>query len=188
MATPGRLQPAPESATAKKIRTQLGLKRPIDLALHLPLRYEDETRITRLQDAHEGQMVQIESEVVRCEPQYQPRKQLVVTVRDGDERCVLRFFNFYPSQQKAFAVGNRVRVRGELQSSILAVLGPLSWAGTLAMPMLREYVWLGAPLTTLAVTLFLRRVADGRARALVGLPLTGLLLQPYIVASVPPRQ
>jgi ATP-dependent DNA helicase RecG len=119
MATPGRLQPAPESATAKKIRTQLGLKRPIDLALHLPLRYEDETRITRLQDAHEGQMVQIEAEVVRCEPQYQPRKQLVVTVRDGDERCVLRFFNFYPSQQKAFAVGNRVRVRGELQGGFV---------------------------------------------------------------------
>jgi ATP-dependent DNA helicase RecG len=37
-----------------------------------------------------------------------------VTVDDGTDTCVLRFFNFYPSQQKALAVGTRVRARGEV--------------------------------------------------------------------------
>lgn len=94
---------------------KLGLRRDIDLALHLPLRYEDETRITPLAQAREGDTVQIEGEVVASDVAYRPRRQLLVTLREGDERCVLRFFNFYPSQQKALAVGQRVRARGELR-------------------------------------------------------------------------
>ena len=41
-------------SSAQKALEKLGLKRDIDLALHLPLRYEDETRITKLRDAREG--------------------------------------------------------------------------------------------------------------------------------------
>ena len=37
---------------------------------------------------------------------FRPRRQLVVTVDDGSDTCVLRFFSFYPSQQKALAVGD----------------------------------------------------------------------------------
>jgi ATP-dependent DNA helicase RecG len=40
---------------------------------------------------------------------------LLVTVDDGSDTCVLRFFSFYPSQQKALAVGTRLRARGELK-------------------------------------------------------------------------
>ena len=43
----------------------------------------------------------------------------MVTVDDGSDTCVLRFFSFYPSQQKALAVGTRVRVRGELKGGFL---------------------------------------------------------------------
>jgi ATP-dependent DNA helicase RecG len=50
---------------------------------------------------------------------YRPRRQLLVTVDDGSDTCVLRFFNFYPSQQKALAVGTRVRARGELKGGFL---------------------------------------------------------------------
>jgi ATP-dependent DNA helicase RecG len=42
-----------------------------------------------------------------------------VTVDDGGDNCVLRFFSFYPSQQKALAVGTRVRLRGELRGGFL---------------------------------------------------------------------
>ncbi len=42
---------------------KLGLLRDIDLALHLPLRYEDETRVTRLSAARDGDVVQIEATV-----------------------------------------------------------------------------------------------------------------------------
>ena len=103
----------------QKALLKLGLTRDIDLALHLPLRYEDETRITRLADARECETVQIEGEVTSSEVTFRPRRQLLVTVQDGADTCVLRFFNFYPSQQKALAVGARIRVRGELRGGFL---------------------------------------------------------------------
>jgi ATP-dependent DNA helicase RecG len=112
--SPSDKAPAKVSKTpTQKALEKLGLKRDIDLALHLPLRYEDETRITKLDEAREGDPIQIEATVTACEVSYRPRKQLVVTVNDGTDTCTLRFFNFYPSQQKALAVGNRIRARGE---------------------------------------------------------------------------
>lgn len=108
----------PLSVPQKALR-KLGLTRDIDLALHLPLRYEDETRITRLADTHEGEVAQIEATVTHCEVTLGGRRQLLVTVDDGSDTCTLRFFSFYPSQQKALAVGNRIRARGEMRGGFL---------------------------------------------------------------------
>ncbi|OYX11213.1 MAG: ATP-dependent DNA helicase RecG, partial [Acidovorax sp. 32-64-7] len=94
---------------------KLGLRRDIDLALHLPLRYEDETRITPLANARDGQMVQIEATVTASEIQLRPRRQLLVQVEDDTGSCELRFFSFYPSHQKTLAVGARLRIRGEVK-------------------------------------------------------------------------
>ncbi len=110
--------PAAKASPMAKGLQKLGLVRAIDLALHLPLRYEDETRITTLRDAscaRDGEAVQIEATVTACEVSFRPRRQLLVTVDDGTDTCTLRFFNFYPSQQKALAVGNRIRARGEVK-------------------------------------------------------------------------
>ena len=93
----------------------MGLRRDIDLALHLPLRYEDETRITPLSSARDGQMVQIEATVTASDVQLRPRRQLVVQVDDGSATCELRFFSFYPSHLKTLAVGARLRIRGEVK-------------------------------------------------------------------------
>ena len=109
-----RSSATPLTAPQKALR-KLGLVRDIDLALHLPLRYEDETRIVSLRDAREGDEVQIEAVVTANEVSFRPRRQLLVTVDDGSDTCTLRFFNFYPSQQKALAVGTRVRARGEVR-------------------------------------------------------------------------
>ncbi|MES2608972.1 MAG: ATP-dependent DNA helicase RecG [Pseudomonadota bacterium] len=107
---------APSTASvAQKALHKLGLKRDIDLALHLPLRYEDETRITPLSSARDGQMVQIEATVTACEVQLRPRRQLLVQVEDASGSCELRFFSFYPSHQKTMAVGARLRIRGEVK-------------------------------------------------------------------------
>jgi ATP-dependent DNA helicase RecG len=103
----------------QKALEKLGLTRDIDLALHLPLRYEDETRIVKLRDSREGDTAQIEAQVTACEIAYRPRRQLLVTVDDGSDTCILRFFSFYPSQQKALAVGKRLRIRGELKGGFL---------------------------------------------------------------------
>src|SRR5207253_11056180 len=45
--------------------------------------------------------------------------QLVVTVDDGSDTCQLRFFGFYPAQQKALAAGVRLRIRGEIKGGFL---------------------------------------------------------------------
>ena len=106
--------PKPLSAPQKAMH-KLGLRRDIDLALHLPLRYEDETRVVALRDARDGTVVQIEGTVTHSEVQYRGRRQLLVTLDDGSDTCTLRFFSFYPSHQKTLAVGARIRARGELK-------------------------------------------------------------------------
>ncbi len=110
---------AKPSSAMQKALAKLGLRRDIDLALHLPLRYEDETRITLLRDAREGDVLQIEGVVTACEVTFRPRRQLLVTVDDGSDTCLMRFFNFYPSQQKTLAVGNRVCARGEIKGGLM---------------------------------------------------------------------
>ncbi|WP_341922801.1 ATP-dependent DNA helicase RecG [Polaromonas sp. YR568] len=110
---------APKSQPQKAL-DKLGLRRDIDLALHLPLRYEDETSITRLADARDGDMVQIEAQVTHSEIAFRPRRQLRVTVDDGSDTCVLRFINFYPAHQKTLSVGARVRVRGEIRGGFVS--------------------------------------------------------------------
>ncbi|NMM09637.1 MAG: ATP-dependent DNA helicase RecG [Polaromonas sp.] len=110
-----RFEKAPAKSPAQKALEKLGLRRDIDLALHLPLRYEDETRIVRLSEAQNGDVVQIEGQVIHSEITLSPRRQLRVTVDDGSDTCVLRFLHFYPSHQKALSVGAQVRVRGEIR-------------------------------------------------------------------------
>jgi len=117
-ATTAPAQTATKTA-AQKALEKLGLRRDIDLALHLPLRYEDETRITMLADARDGEMVQIEGQVTNSEIAFRPRRQLRVTLDDGTDTCTLRFLNFYPSHQKTLGVGARVRARGELRGGFI---------------------------------------------------------------------
>ena len=121
----------------QKAMDKLGLRRDIDLALHLPLRYEDETRICRLADARDGQTLQIEATVTACEVSLRPRRQLLVTTHDGSDSCTLRFFNFYPSQQKMLAVGERIRARGEVRGGFLGWTMAVSYTH-LTLPTNRE--------------------------------------------------
>jgi ATP-dependent DNA helicase RecG len=103
----------------QKAMQRLGLARDIDLALHLPLRYEDETRLVHIADARDGETVQVEGVVADSRIEYRPRRQLVVRLDDGSASLVLRFLNFYPSHQKSLARGAHVRVRGELRGGFL---------------------------------------------------------------------
>ncbi len=120
----------------QKALRRLGLVRDIDLALHLPLRYEDETRIVALSDARDGDTVQIEGEVTQQEIVYRPRRQLLVRVDDGSDTVLLRFFNFYPSQLKQMPAGSRIRARGELRGGFagLSMMHPTVRAAGGALP------------------------------------------------------
>ncbi len=94
---------------------KLDLHRPRDLLLHLPLRYEDETRLMPIAALRPGFPAQIEGEVASCEVVLHPRRQLVARVRDATGMVAARWLHFYPSQQKQLAVGRRVRLFGEVR-------------------------------------------------------------------------
>ncbi|MCB8748773.1 ATP-dependent DNA helicase RecG [Rhodoferax sp. U2-2l] len=154
----------PLSGPQKALR-KLGLDRPIDLALHLPLRYEDETRLVKLRDVREGELAQVEGTVRHSEVRITGSRQLLVTLDDGTGTCLLRFFTFYPSQQKALAVGSQIRVRGEIRGGFAGLTmmhptfkpagGPLATALTPVYPTVA-----GLPQA------YLRRAVDaGLARA-----------------------
>ena len=101
--------------TIKDKLARIGVAREQDLVLHLPLRYEDHTHLCPLGALVPGQAWQVEGTVVNTEIQYRGRRQLVCLLAEGDAQLVLRFFHFYPSQQKALAEGKRVRAFGEVR-------------------------------------------------------------------------
>ncbi|MBI3155524.1 MAG: ATP-dependent DNA helicase RecG [Burkholderiales bacterium] len=102
----------PQRAMAK-----LGLLRDIDLALHLPLRYEDETRLTPIAQAraHAAEAVQVQGKVRDARIDLHPRRQLIVRLADAGGELLLRFLHFHPAQPKQWAPGRLLRVRGELR-------------------------------------------------------------------------
>jgi len=105
---------------------KLGIERPDDLVLHLPLRYEDETRVTPIADAPVGWPVQVEAVVLDVSLRQAPRRQLVARVSDaGGEGSTLflRFLSFYGSQKSGLEAardaGRRLRIFGEIRDGFL---------------------------------------------------------------------
>jgi len=112
---------AKDKSGPQRALEKLGLVRPIDFALHLPMRYEDETTLVPIGSLRDGSVGQVEGIVESSEVQIRGRRMLVVRVHDGRDDLVLRFLHFYPSQQKALAVGTRVRVRGEARGGFFGL-------------------------------------------------------------------
>jgi ATP-dependent DNA helicase RecG len=110
---------AREKSAPQRAMERLGLVRDIDLALHLPLRYEDETRLAPIAGLRDGEVAQVEGEVVDNRVEQRGRRQLVVRLAGDGGELVLRFLHFYPSQQKQLAVGQRIRARGEVRGGFL---------------------------------------------------------------------
>jgi ATP-dependent DNA helicase RecG len=108
---------AKPSTTIETKLAKLGLRTDMDLVLHLPMRYEDETQIVPIREAclRGGHVSQVEGVVVKNEITYKPRKQLLVSIADETSDIQLRFMNFYGSQVKQLAEGTRVRARGEVR-------------------------------------------------------------------------
>ena len=100
---------------------RLGLASRFDLILHLPLRYEDETRITPMAELVDGVFAQIEGGIAEATIHYRPRRTLIVRMADASGALVLRFLNFYGSQVKQLVEGKRLRVCGEARSGFFGV-------------------------------------------------------------------
>ncbi|MEM1230292.1 MAG: OB-fold nucleic acid binding domain-containing protein, partial [Pseudomonadota bacterium] len=90
----------------------LGIARVGDLLLHLPLRYEDRTRITPLNRISAGATVLIAGQVVDAKVSYGRRRSLAVTLDDGHGYLNLRFFHFSKAQQQGLRPGCHVQAFG----------------------------------------------------------------------------
>lgn len=94
---------------------KLGLKNLQDIIFHLPLRYEDRTRVYPLGDLYNGIHATIVAEVLSADIKYGRKRMLIVKVTDGHEIVNLRFFHFSAAQLNAFKAGAMVRAFGEIR-------------------------------------------------------------------------
>jgi ATP-dependent DNA helicase RecG len=111
----------PVSPAIKTRLEKLGLHGDADLALHLPLRWEDETRITAIRDLIPGRQAVVQAKVVEAEVLYRPRRQLVATVADDSGELIIRFLNFYPSQVQSLKPGRLLRIVGEVRGGFFGL-------------------------------------------------------------------
>lgn len=84
-----------------------------DILFHLPMRYQDRTRIIPIRNLREGDYALIEGEVVTNQIKFGKRRHLLVTLQDGNSFMQLRFFHFNKAQQDQLAIGVRVQCFGE---------------------------------------------------------------------------
>ena len=94
---------------------KLGLETIQDLLLHLPLRYEDRTRLYTINDLQPGIFATIEGEVLRSDISFGRRRMLTCQISDGTGMATLRFFNFNAAMKNSLATGRRVTAYGEIK-------------------------------------------------------------------------
>ena len=95
---------------------RLGIRTIVDVLLHLPLRYQDRTRLTPVGRLQPGAEAQIEAEVVSSEVTSRGRRFLLCHLADGTGVLTLRFFHFSPGQQQLLGqTGARLRCFGEVR-------------------------------------------------------------------------
>jgi ATP-dependent DNA helicase RecG len=180
---PAAAAPDKLSAPVRALR-KLGLLRDIDLALHLPMRYVDETRITPMAELRDGGTAQVEGVVRECRVETRSRRQLVVHLADESGELVLRLLHFYPSNQKTLAVGQRVRARGEVRGGFFGremVHPEFRAVGTdTPLPQALTPVY---PASAQLPQAYLRKVV---ASALARAPLGELLPPDFMPSGLPP--
>jgi ATP-dependent DNA helicase RecG len=93
---------------------KVGLNSLQDLLFHLPLRYEDRTRITSIRDLMPGIFTNIIGEVTENQIIQGKRRMMLVTINDGTGNINLRFFHFSASQKNSLTVGLSIRCYGEI--------------------------------------------------------------------------
>lgn len=94
---------------------KIGLNTIQDLLLHLPLRYEDRTRLYPINDLLPGIFATVEGEVLRSDISFGRRRMLTCQISDGTGLLTMRFFNFNAAMKNSLATGRRVTAYGEVK-------------------------------------------------------------------------
>jgi ATP-dependent DNA helicase RecG len=91
----------------------LGIHSVADLLFHLPLRYQDRTRVTPIRELQPGVEAVIEGQVLGTRIEFGRRRSLACTLADGSGMVTLRFFHFSPAQQRVLEGAGHLRCFGE---------------------------------------------------------------------------
>ncbi|TXY06337.1 ATP-dependent DNA helicase RecG [Vibrio mimicus] len=94
---------------------KVGLHTVQDLLFHLPLRYEDRTRVYPIVQVHHGLWAAVQGKVMAVDTLFGKRKMLTVKISDGNGTLTLRFFNFTAAMKNNFAEGKFVHAYGEIK-------------------------------------------------------------------------
>jgi ATP-dependent DNA helicase RecG len=94
---------------------KLGIETVQDVLFHLPLRYQDRTRLVPLGSLRPGDTVTVQGEIRLTEIKYGRKRMLLSRISDGTGSLTLRFFHFNASQQAALARGARITCYGEVR-------------------------------------------------------------------------
>jgi ATP-dependent DNA helicase RecG len=95
---------------------RLGIHSVQDVLFHLPLRYQDRTRVVPVGALRPGDQAVIDVTIDHAQVQFRRRRMLLVQVSDGTGSIVLRFFHFSGAQQTSLATGQRLRCFGEVRN------------------------------------------------------------------------
>lgn len=106
--------------TAEQL-ARLGIESVQDVLFHLPLRYEDRTRVCPIADAWPATTVSVQGEVVSSDITYGKRRSWVVVMRDGSGSMTLRFFHFSAAQKNSVVPGVQIRCFGEVKRGMRGV-------------------------------------------------------------------
>ena len=93
----------------------IGIFNSRDLCFHLPINYQDRTRVKDLAGSQVGDEIFIECKVVSCQVLYKPRKMMIIKAADKSRSILIRFFYFNPGQAKQFKANNVIRFYGILR-------------------------------------------------------------------------
>ena len=94
---------------------KLGILTVQDMLFHLPLRYEDRTRLYAINELSLQSHVSVEATIETSQITFGKRRMLVCQINDGTGRLTLRFFNFTAAQKNAFSAGKIIRCFGEVR-------------------------------------------------------------------------
>lgn len=93
----------------------IGLHTLQDLLFHLPLRYEDQTRLYTITDLLPGIYATVSGEVLRTDVVFGRKRMMTCQISDGTGILTLRFFNFSAAMKNALAAGKQVTAYGEIR-------------------------------------------------------------------------
>jgi ATP-dependent DNA helicase RecG len=113
------------AALAEKL-AKVGLETLQDVLFHLPLRYQDRTRIVPIGALRPGQDAVVEGIVAGADVVMGRRRSLLVRLQDGSGTLSLRFYHFSQAQKEGLKRGTQVRCYGEVRpgSSGLEIYHP----------------------------------------------------------------